>query len=370
MKDNVLYPLPQIIGSGNNVSDWNARRARIAAELIDVEYGGLPPQPEYFDLENIHTPGPGRLNTYRIHAGRPGNNLSYCLQIYRPKKDGRVPVVLTGDGCYRYFNDTVIDEILSRGFAAARFNRTEIVSDVYAYDIVRASPLYDIYPDIDSGSIAGWAWGFMRSMDALEKLNFVDVHRVAFTGHSRGGKTALLAGAVDLRAAYVNPNGSGAAGAGCYRYRMQLPDADSSLTDLRSERLSDLLRVVPFWLGPKIKQYEQDETALPFDQHFLKALVAPRYLLQTEGVDDIWANPIGTHYTLLAARELYSALGAENRILSRYRPGGHCHKTEDFCALLDMMEHDIHGTQLSQDFFAPPYRMKISDETNTNTRIR
>ncbi len=53
---------------------------------------------------------------------------------------------------------------------------------------------------------------------------------------------------------------------------------------------------------------------MPFDQHFLKALVAPRALLSTEGLGDLWSNPSGTWQTYLAAREVCRFLGAEERI--------------------------------------------------------
>ena len=110
----------------------------------------------------------------------------------------------------------------------------------------------------------------------------------------------LLAGATDERFAYVNPNNSGAGGSGCYRYHMELDNPPEGVEDTRSADLRHLLEAVPYWLGPAMRQYEQCEERIPFDQHMLKALVAPRVLLETEGLDDTWSNPKGTWQTHMA----------------------------------------------------------------------
>ncbi len=71
------------------------------------------------------------------------------------------------------------------------------------------------------------------------------------------------------------------------------------------------------------------EQALPFDQHYLKALVAPRAQFSTEALGDLWANPSGTWQTHLAAQEVYHFLGAEERIGISFREGGHIHCQAD-----------------------------------------
>lgn len=61
-----------------------------------------------------------------------------------------------------------------------------------------------------------------------------------------------------------------------------------------SEPLENIFRHFPAWMGPELQQYAGKEADLPFDCHDLKALVAPRVLLDTEAAGDIWANPAGT----------------------------------------------------------------------------
>jgi dienelactone hydrolase len=337
MADRILGMLPDVFlkPDGSRVqgaADWREQRARLLELVVQTEYGGLPPVPDSVEVELL-----SRAASYchcRVHI----SHFTFCLRLYLPEKSkGPWPVILTGDGCYRNMNDRVIDEINRRGMIAAIFNRVEFAPDLYNSD--RTAGIYLMYPNSTFGAIAAWAWGYHRAMDALCTLDFVDASRVAITGHSRGGKTVLLAGATDERFAYVNPNNSGAAGSGCYRYHMELDNPPEGVEDTRSEVLGDLLRAVPYWLGPAMRQYEQCEERIPFDQHMLKALVAPRVLLETEGLDDTWSNPKGTWQTHMAATEVWKLLGAPRNIAARYRPGGHAHDFGAFEALMDRMQH-------------------------------
>ena len=110
---------------------------------------------------------------------------------------------------------------------------------------------------------------------------------------------------------------------------------------LRVEQLQDILKSLGFWFGPKLKAYIGRDWELPFDQHFLKAAVAPRKLIETSARDDTWSNPMGSYLTHQAAKEVYSLLGVPDNIAYRIREGGHAHTPADFRALFDFME-DVH----------------------------
>lgn len=356
MPDRILQKLPNplVRPDGTVVktaSEWFSWRPRVEELVVDLEYGGLPPGPEKLDLELADG---GIPETYRIITGTGGRQFGFELQLFIPPHDtdAKLPVVLDGDGCWQCMNDKVIDAVNARGFIAARFDRTAVVNDLPTRAEVRESPLYHVFPGIESGTIAGWAWGYHRCVDALLRLPFVDPACIAITGHSRGGKAVLLAGATDERIAFVAPNGSGAGGAGCWRYLMEEPLNKESQ---RSEVLADLLRSFPQWMGPKMGEYKDHEERLPFDQHYLKALVAPRYFIQTDGLGDTWANPKGAYQTLLAAKEVYNLLGAADKLLSHYRDGGHNHSPEDFAVLLNVMEQAGAGKAQNNDYYANPF---------------
>ena len=357
MRDKVLQKLPSHLVKPDgtpvqSAGDWLSQRGRIRNLVLDLEYGGLPPSPEELEVELLCS-SRDTFITYALTAGSGKERLTFELQLFIPPHDQgcTLPVVLSGDGCWPYMNDTVINAVTARGFIAARFNRTAIVYDVYSAEEARRSPLYRLFPGIESGTIAGWAWGYRLCVDALLRFPVVDPACIAITGHSRGGKTVLLAGAADERVTFTAANGSGAAGAGCWRYQMNEPGNE----DPRSEVLADLLKAVPQWLGLKMRDFKDHEELLPFDQHYLKALIAPRYYIQTEGLLDTWANPRGAWQTLLAAQGVYHLLGAPDRILSHYRDGGHAHTPEDFEVLLNVMTAARSGHAQNKDYYANPY---------------
>ena len=142
----------------------------------------------------------------------------------------------------------------------------------------------------------------------------------------------------------TSANDSGCGGAGCFR--IQGPN---------SETLADILRNFPFWFAPGLKEYIGKEHLLPFDQHSLKALVAPRALLTTEALGDPWANPTGTWQTHAAAKEVYRCLDVPQRIGIWYREGGHQHGLADWTALLDFADWQFRGKQPATRFDSNPF---------------
>jgi len=331
-------PNPFIKENGKIVStseEWNKRRGEIKKLVLDMCYGGMPPEPDSTEGILLGKSLTG-LWTYLITVKSGSKQLSFELKLFVPaiEKGKKYPVVLDGDGCWTTLSEKAIENFKNHNIIAAQFNRCTLVRDLDDNAEVLNSPLYQLYPGISSGSIAGWAWGFSRCIDFLVQLEFVDPKLIAITGHSRGGKAVLVAGAADVRPIITNPNCSGAGGCGCWRYHIGESDSKSAQ---RSEVLADLLKRFPNWMGKKMNDYQDREAELPFDQHYLKMLLAPRYLLQTDASGDIWANPPGSQGTLMAAKEVYRFLGVEDHILAHYRDGGHAHTADDYEILADLI---------------------------------
>lgn len=340
MKNQLLSPLqnPLQFFDGTPVqtpADFIRRRKEILDLITEMQFGGMPPKPAYLRLEDLYIPGYGRRNTYRIHITEKDRKFSFIFTVDLPKRQKgyeqeRFPVLLTGDACFEGVGDRITEETRNRRMLLVRFNRVELAPDTVHAD--KEAGIHFLYPNHGFSAISAWAWGYSRVIDALFQLPFVDTTKIGITGHSRGGKTTLLAGAHDERISFVNANGSGTHGCGCWRYQQQEPDRK------RAEEMADLFRNFPHWMGEKLRPYIGKEETLPYDMHLLKACIAPRAFLDSNATGDIWANPKGSYLTNRAALPAWEFFGCPEKLGTRFRAGEHFHTYEDICAFLDFMQ--------------------------------
>ncbi|MGI6279902.1 MAG: alpha/beta hydrolase family protein, partial [Acutalibacteraceae bacterium] len=198
-------PNPFVFNDGTplkNPEEWGKRREEIFTTAVELQYGTIPPSPEVLEISRLNY-NANFPTGYRITAGTKQQTLSFVMRLFLPEGDGPFPLVVDGDLCFKGpFHQNFVKTFTDRGIGVVLFDRTELVPDPANSGIGRVGPLYEIYPDYTFGSIAAWAWGYSRCVDALEKCNFrdkIDFNYIAFTGHSRGGKTAMLAGVLDER---------------------------------------------------------------------------------------------------------------------------------------------------------------------------
>ena len=142
-----------------------------------------------------------------------------------------------------------------------------------------------------------WAWGISRAMDYLETDAQVDATQIAFSGHSRGGKTVLLAAAMDPRIALVFPTCSGEMGASISRRDW-------------GETVDDMAQLFAPPLRRKLHQIMPAAgTTLPVDAHMLLTLVAPRPVFVAGGTTDKWSDPKGQFLAAVGAGPVFRLLG-------------------------------------------------------------
>jgi len=175
--------------------------------------------------------------------------------------------------------------IIGRGYGVA----TMFYQDIYPdkpnqedYGIVSLFPGYDPTSKAPDRwqAIGAWAWGMSRILDYLETQKRVDMKKIISTGHSRLGKTSLWAGAQDNRFKIVISNESGCGGAALSKR-------------IYGETVTVITKSFPHWFCPAFSQYAYNELNIPFDQHELIALIAPRKVYIASAEEDRWADPKG-----------------------------------------------------------------------------
>ncbi len=346
-------PDPFLFNDGSRVqspADWPKRRLEILQATLAYEYGELPPAAGNVKADVISsgpTTRPSEMpgateSTIKLMMG-PEGKVSTHLVLTIPATTGAhqppFPVILKGDLCWGRVKPEYAAAIVNRGYILAEFDRTDFAIDRKG---VRTGGVYDAYPDFTGGALAAWAWGYHRCVDyLLTRPDIVNAKQIAITGHSRGGKATLLAGATDERIALTAPNDSGCGGCGCYRF--QPPD-------VKTEDLARITTVFPYWFEPRFNEFAEHLDKLPIDQHEVKALIAPRAFFETAALGDLWANPQGTQQTHVAAREVFAFLGVPDKIGIAWREGKHDQNLLDFQALLDFADLQFFGRTTGRKF--------------------
>lgn len=128
----------------------------------------------------------------------------------------------------------------------------------------------------------------------------VDAKRLGIEGHSRWGKAALWAAALDQRWAIVYASCSGEGGAKLLRRNYgETPD--------------NLVDSFSYWMAGNFRKYGGGHWGeLPVDAHELIALVAPRPVFITGGTQDRLADPHGEFLAAVAAGPVYRLLGKKD----------------------------------------------------------
>ena len=339
------FPDPLVRLDGRRVAsraEWfQERRPELQALFQHYMYGPIPPKPAQMEMKVAaeyadFLGGKATLKLVTLKTGpdkAPQIDLMLVIPNARPGKvpvflalnasgnhalmaDARVPLartplrdgsIATEAGRGAQAADWPLAEIVRRGYALATFytgdvdpDRKDVSSGLYAWlakgDKARNRPA-------DRGTLSAWVWGVERCVDYLVTDPAVDAHRIAVLGHSRNGKAALLAAAMDERIALAFPHQAGYGGSAPSRSH-----TGESIKLLNDHR--------PHWFNGEFKKFNDAPERLPFDQNGLVALCAPRPVLFSAAQEDQAANPAGQFEILKAADPVYGFLGVEGLSLA------------------------------------------------------
>ncbi|MCE9562236.1 MAG: acetylxylan esterase [Planctomycetes bacterium] len=379
-------PSPVVMRDGTKITtkaDWEAKRRPELKELFQhYMYGKFPAKPEKVTAKVLFEDakafgGKGTLREVEITFGPPEWPKIYLLMavpngktpaacFVGPNFEGNHAFVadervrITPDWCYagrpgvkdnkasaagrgKVLDVWPFEQALDKGYAVATFYSGDIqpdrpeVQEGMRKTLGVAAGKKD---PAETATVMFWAWGVHRAVDYLVTDKDIDAKKIAVVGHSRLGKTALLAGAFDDRIAVVIPHQSGCGGAGPSRSKND-----------KAEPVSRITKAFPHWFCGNFAEFGADTSKLPFDQNDLVAICAPRPVLMTNAEEDQWANPSGQFDVLKAAAPAYELYDlakpivadkmpetgklASERLGFFQRPGKHSMNSDDWKVFLE-----------------------------------
>lgn len=271
-------------------------REEMLALLLSQEYGHLPDKPEKltFETEVLHAPTfGGKAVCSRVTV--------WCVIRKKEFSFPFLTAIPTGEGKHPFFVHInfrpeiadyyqPIEEILDNGFAVLSFCYEDVTKDNSDFTDGLAGILFenDCRGPEDPGKIALWAWAAQRVMDYAQGLETLDLTCAVVCGHSRLGKTALLAAATDERFTFAYSNESGCSGAAISRGK-------------EGETVEKICTAFPYWFCENYRQYMGREDAMAIDQHYLLAAIAPRKVCIGSAEQDLWASPAAEQLCCFAA---------------------------------------------------------------------
>ncbi len=157
------------------------------------------------------------------------------------------------------------------------------------------------------GKIAMWAWAAQRVIEYGCTLPGTDAENIAVAGHSRLGKTALFCAMTDPRIKFAFSNASGCMGASLAHGSTGVLSVGKGIP--RGENYADIYKNFPYWFSPSFQAYADKLTAEEFDQHYLLAAIAPRFVLVGSCSLDAWADPYSEQLCCVAASPAWENAG-------------------------------------------------------------
>jgi hypothetical protein len=274
-----FLPNPLVIDEGGkNIpvktpEQWQEKREWMKEQLQHYITGTFPPAPDNLKAEVLSEKMDGkvRLQTVELSFG-PDHQAKLTLEVMIPPGEGPLPVFLT-----QWNHREWAQVAVRRGYIGCIYAGADSKDDTEKYAEIWAG-------EYDWTRLMRRAWGASRAIDYLFTLPEVDKEKIALTGHSRNGKTSLMAAAFDERIAACIPSSGGTGAEVPWRYTSFNYDI---------EDIALLASARPSWLHPRLRFFIGNEHKLPVDQNSFMALIAPRGLMLstalTEGASNIWA---------------------------------------------------------------------------------
>lgn len=239
---------------------------------------------------------------FQFTLSKKDRSASFPVDLFLPDTEEDYPLVVALD--FRLDAETCycpLEEILEQNVAVARVLYTDVTTDDGDFENGIAPLLTDRTDPHAAGKIAIWAYAAGLIGSYMLEQKFVKSGRLYVAGHSRLGKTALLAAALYPQFAGVHSNNSGCSGVSVSREK-------------HGETVEIICRLFPYWFATNYQKYAGRECEMPFDQHYLTALIAPRKLCVATAKRDEWADTEAQYLSLEAASVIYEKYGVRGLV--------------------------------------------------------
>jgi dienelactone hydrolase len=314
--------LPDVLAGVQDDADWLRRKTEIRAQIEQWLIGKMPPAPD--NLRAAVT-SERRENTVLVRDVRlefgPEHRGVLRLQLLIPPCRPPLPVFLTNHNRWRPWAATAV----ARGYMGVIYFAAD---PIYGFED-DSDKFIELYPDCDFSCLGRWAWAASRAVDYLHTLPEVDRRCIAISGHSRNGKQAVIAAALDERITAVVPSSGNTGEGNPWRYTSD-PYATESIEQITSS--------FPHWFHPRLRFFAGREDKLPFDQNSVLALIAPRSLLLSSSYTESQGSNFGFEQNFRALQKVYNHLGVPNRVGLHFRAGYHATTAGDIEAYVDFLD--------------------------------
>ena len=328
-------------------AQWEARRNEIKNHLQDKIFGYFPKDLAVEFKSVLETNLSSIEATYRhVEISFPSLNTDrkIHLGLFYPKNigDRKLPVFLSVNKCgnHTIVKDEIIpqnkglphhavycegktrgslqdsypvDQILEAGYIFATFDKSDMDADNASLldDGIKSLIQTHSDPNRSWGTIAAWAFGLTKAVDWLHQDSHVDTNKIAVTGHSRRGKAALLAAAMDERIDMAIPHQSGLGGTARYR-RAYLRESAKMMTQghFVYQWMNEPHSLQHFF-SKEFANWSERIGRLPIDAHHVIGLIAPRPFMDVQGTHDFWAGPRSSRRMVELASKVYRLYGVE-----------------------------------------------------------
>lgn len=303
----------------NNKKQWEEQREWMKQQLQYYVTGTVPPKPDNLKVKvlNEKYDGEVKIITVELSFG-PQNEAKITAELMIPPGKGVFPVFLT-----QWTHHEWAYLAVRRGYIGCIYSGSDIFDDTEDYSRIWAG-------EYDFTRLMRRAYGASRVIDYLYTLPYVDKDKIGITGHSRNGKTSLMAAAFDERITACIPSSGGTGSEVPWRYSAFKYDV---------EDIALLSTAQPAWLHPRLRFFVGRENKLPVDQNFFTSLIAPRGLMLTTALNENASNIWGIEQLFKKSKEVYQFLKHEDNIAIHSREGLHGLNAKDIEVYIDFFDY-------------------------------